>query len=285
MTHRTLRLALLGLTGGALAAFAQTIALQGGEQFALRALPQQLQLTLKPGESRSFILEEQLASGLLWTARPQNPAQQTAIAHQLHEVTGANLVPTPRAATATVTGNLLGTSVVDFLLLPPGQQNAAAAPAATIRCYVHVAQPVVLPQPIQPPVVVQPMQPAPPPRPPAPIEVQHERYYRLDELPRVIEAKVRRDGGEIEFYLECDSREGFEWRALDDDRVTVFLDNDTEQSVHLHGHKNRRRIRCTTVRIVGFNRDNVRVVLEYYRNRRGRAERPVKTVDCMIRVR
>ena len=68
MTHRTLRLALLGLTGGALAAFAQTIALQGGEQFALRALPQQLQLTLKPGESRSFILEEQLASGLLWTA-------------------------------------------------------------------------------------------------------------------------------------------------------------------------------------------------------------------------
>lgn len=292
MSLRTLRFCIFSLAG-TLAAWAQTalplIAIQGGEHFPLTALPQQIQLNLKPGESRSFVLEEQLQSGLFWTARPQNPAQQTVISHQLQEMTGG-AVAASGTATATVTGNLFGTTVVDFALLPPGAQQATATPSAVVRCYVNVQQQPVVVAPA-PPVVIQPVvpvHPVPPPKPTLPlrpVELQHEQFYTLEALPRQLLATVRRDGGEIEFYLECDVREGFEWRVLSDDRVSVMLDNDVEREVRLHGHRHRRRIRCTAVRIVGFNRGEVRLVLEYYRQRRGRAERPVKTVDCMVKVR
>lgn len=307
--------------------FSQVIALQGGESFALAALPVQLQVAMNQGENKTLTLEENLLSGYLWTARLSNPALQVIMTHQLQETTGG--APTMVGAmTAQIIGNVPGETIVDFVLCRAGDKESA--PQATIRCQVLVAgavvaapqpilvtptapqpvvvapapQPVVVapapaPQPVvvapapapQPVVVAPEAQPAVvvaplPPPPPRPMELEHEYFYSLDQLPNDCFVRVRRDGGEIEFFLESKARDGYEWHALyDDDKLYVQVDNDYNDKVYLHGHKNKRSMRCTEIEITGRDRYQGRVILEYRRVRRGKAERPIKVVNVMVNVR
>lgn len=287
--------------------FSQIIALQGGESFALAALPVQLQVAMNQGENKTLTLEENLLSGYLWTVRLSNPALQVILTHQLQETTGG--APTMVGAmTAQIIGNVPGETIVDFVLCRAGDKESA--PQATIRCQVLVAgavvaapqpilvtptvpQPVVVapapaPQPVvvapeaQPAVVVAPL----PPPPPRPMELEHEYFYSLEQLPNDCFVKLRRDGGEIEFFLESKARDGYEWHALyDDDKLYVQIDNDYNDKVYLHGHKNKRSMRCTEIEITGRDRYQGRVILEYRRVRRGKAERPIKVVNVMVNVR
>ncbi len=301
--------------------FSQIIALQGGESFALAALPVQLQVAMNQGENKTLTLEENLLSGYLWTARLSNPALQVIMTHQLQETTGG--APTMVGAmTAQIIGNVPGETIVDFVLCRAGDKESA--PQATIRCQVLVAgtaivapqpilvtptvpQPVVVapapaPQPVpqqpivvapeaQPVVVTPPAQPAVvvaplPPPPPRPMELEHEYFYSLEGLPNDCFVRVRRDGGEIKFYLESKARDGYEWHALyDDDKLYVQIDNEYDEKVYLHGHKNKRSMRCTEIEITGRDRYQGRVILEYRRVRRGKAERPIKVVNVMVNVR
>jgi hypothetical protein len=289
------------------ALFTQTIKAQvqiaGGENFQLNALPANLLVSMNVGENRSFTLEENLAVGL-WSAQAANPLQQIVITHQFEDATGGVAV-TPGVATIRIIGNAAGDNNVDFVLRKPGAP-AEEAPLAVLHCRVIAVAPapvVVAPQqqpivvaPQTTPVVVTPQTApvvvAPQTAPvvvasPRVITLENEFYYEMPQIPQKAEFKLRQIGGEITFYLESHTREGFEWHAIyDDDEMQVLMDNDYNGPARRFGHKNPRETHGTRVQVTGFDPCVTRLILEYRkRHHDGRTDRPIKIMECMVRVR
>ena len=272
------------------------VQIAGGESYQLNALPANFVVSMTVGENRSFSLEENLAVGL-WSARTANPLQQIVITHQLEDAMGG-VVVNPGLATIRVIGNVAGDSNIDLVLSKPGAP-VDVEPAAVLHCRVITVAPapvVVAPQPQpvvvapQPQPVVVPPQPGPvvvPPQPPRVITLENEFYYELPQIPQRAEFKLRKIGGEITFYLENRSREGFEWHAIhDDDKIQVILDNDYNGPARRFGHKNPRETHGTRVQVTGFDPCETRLILEYRkRHHDGRTDRPIKIMECMVRVR
>ena len=265
------------------------VQIAGGESYQLNALPANLLVSMTVGENRTFSLEENLAVGL-WSARTSNPLQQIVITHQVEDATGGVAV-NPGLATIRVIGNFAGDSNVDFVLSKPGAP-VEVAPAAVLHCRVIAVAPapvVVAPQPA--PVVVPP-QPGPvvlgPKLDPRPIiTIEDEYYYELPQIPQTAEFKLRRTGGEINFYLENRAKEGFEWHAIyDNDKLQVILDNDYEGPARRIGHKHARATRGTHIQVNAFDPCETRLILEYRkRHHDGRTDRPIKIMTCLVRVR
>ena len=273
------------------------VQIAGGENYQLNALPANLIVSMNVGDNRSFTLEENLAVGL-WSARTSNPLQQIVITHQLEDATGGVAV-NPGVATIRIIGNVATDSNVDLVLSKPGAP-ADVEPAAVLHCRVIAVAPapvVVAPQP-QPVVVQQqpiivPPQPGPivvAPPAPAPgriISIENEYYYEMPQIPQKAEFKLRKIGGEINFYLESKERDGWEWHAIyDNDKIQVMIDNDYTGPARRFGHKNPRETRGTHIQVNGFDPCDTRLILEYRkRHHDGRVDRPIKTMECIVRVR
>ena len=266
------------------------VQIAGGENYKLDALPANLIVSMTVGENRSFTLEENLAVGL-WSARTANPLQQIVITHQIQDATGGVAV-NPGVATIQIIGNVAGDNNVDLVLSKPGAP-ADIAPAAVLHCRVIAVAPapvVVAPQPA--PVVVAP-QPAPvvvappAPAPPRIVTLENQYYYELPQIPKMAEFKLHRIGGEINFYLESKAMEGWEWHAVyDHERIQVMVDNNYHGPARRIGHKNPRDTIGTHVRVNAFTPCETRLILEYRkRHHDGRTDRPVKIMECMVRVR
>ncbi|MCR4572214.1 MAG: hypothetical protein K5787_00450 [Lentisphaeria bacterium] len=275
------------------ALFATTIKAQtqiaGGESYALNGLPANLLVTMNVGENRIFTLEENLAVGL-WSARPSNPQQQILITHQIQDATGGVAIA-QGTATIQIIGAVASDSNVDFVLSKPGAP-VGTVPAAVIRCRVVAVaqqpivvqqQPVVVAQ--QPVVVPQPI--IAPPQPSRPIHLENEYYYEMPQIPQFAEFRLRQTGGEITFYLECRTREGFEWNAIcDNDKLQVIIDNDYHGPARRFGHKNPRETHGARIQVTGFDPCDTRLILEYRKtHHNGRADRPIKIMTCMVKVR
>ena len=281
------------------------VQIAGGESYQLNALPANFVISMTVGENRSFSLEENLAVGL-WSARTANPLQQIVITHQIEDATGGVAV-NPGVATIRFIGNVAGDNNVDLVLSKPGAP-VDVAPAAVLHCRVIAVAPapiVVTPQqpvivPPQQPVVVAPQQPivvAPQPAPvvvvgpkldPRPIiTIENEYYYEMPQIPQSAKFELRRTGGEINFYLENNSRDGFEWHAIyDNDKLQVILDNDYDGPARRLGHKNPRATRGTHVQVNAFDPCETRLILEYRKKHHdGRVDRPIKILTCIVRVR
>ena len=268
------------------------VQIAGGESYQLNALPANLIVSMNVGDNRSFTLEENLAVGL-WSARTSNPLQQIVITHQVEDATGGVAV-NPGVATIRIIGNVATDSNVDLVLSKPGAP-VDVAPAAVLHCRVIAVAPapiVVAPQ--QQPIVVAPQpQPVvvPPPLPhPVParvVTIENEYYYELPQIPQKAEFKLRKTGGEINFYLENKERDGWEWHAIyDNDKLQVILDNDYRGPARRFGHKNPRDTHGTHIQVNGFDPCDTRLILEYRkRHHDGRTDRPVKVMECMVRVR
>jgi hypothetical protein len=277
------------------------VQIAGGESYQLNALPANLIVSMTVGENRTFTLEENLAVGL-WSARTANPLQQIVITHQVQDATGGVTV-NPGTATIQIIGNVASDSNVDFVLSKPGAP-VEVAPAAVLHCRVIAVTPapvVVAPQqqpivvaPQQQPIVVAPQpQPVvvPPPLPhPVParvVTIENEYYYELPQIPQRAEFKLRKIGGEINFYLENKERDGWEWHAIyDNDKLQVIIDNDYHGPARRFGHKNPRDTHGTHIQVNGFDPCDTRLILEYRkRHHDGRTDRPIKVMECMVRVR
>ncbi len=277
------------------------VQIAGGESYQLNALPANLIVSMTVGENRTFTLEENLAVGL-WSARTANPLQQIVITHQVQDATGGVTV-NPGTATIQIIGNVASDSNVDFVLSKPGAP-VEVAPAAVLHCRVIAVTPapvVVAPQqqpivvaPQQQPIVVAPQpQPVvvPPPLPhPVParvVTIENEYYYELPQIPQKAEFKLRKTGGEINFYLENKERDGWEWHAIyDNDKLQVIIDNEYRGPARRFGHKNPRDTHGTHIQVNGFDPCDTRLILEYRkRHHDGRTDRPVKVMECMVRVR
>ena len=277
------------------------VQIAGGESYQLNALPANLIVSMNVGDNRSFTLEENLAVGL-WSARTSNPLQQIVITHQIEDATGGVAV-NPGFATIRIIGNVATDSNVDLVLSKPGAP-VDVAPAAVLHCRVIAVAPapiVVAPQ--QQPIVVAPQQqpiivapqpqpvvvppPLPHPVPPRVVTIENEYYYELPQIPQKAEFKLRRTGGEINFYLENKERDGWEWHAIyDNDKLQVILDNDYRGPARRFGHKNPRDTHGTHIQVNGFDPCDTRLILEYRkRHHDGRTDRPVKVMECMVRVR
>ena len=268
------------------------VQIAGGESYQLNALPANLIVSMNVGDNRSFTLEENLAVGL-WSARTSNPLQQIVITHQLEDATGGVAV-NPGVATIRIIGNVATDSNVDLVLSKPGAP-VDVAPAAVLHCRVIAVAPapiVVAPQ--QQPIVVAPQpQPVvvPPPLPhPVParvVTIENEYYYELPQIPQKAEFKLRKTGGEINFYLENKERDGWEWHAIyDNDKLQVIIDNEYRGLARRFGHKNPRDTHGTHIQVNGFDPCDTRLILEYRkRHHDGRTDRPVKVMECMVRVR
>ena len=255
----------------------------GGESYALNALPASLLVSMNLGENRTFTLEENLAIGL-WSARPANPQQQILITHQIQDATGGVAVA-QGTATIQIIGTVAGDNNVDFVLSKPGAP-LGTVPAAVVRCRVitAAAQPVVVPQ--QP--IVVPQQPVvAPPLPSKPIHLENEYYYDMSQIPQLAEFRLRETGGEITFYLECRTREGFEWNAIcDNDKLQVIIDNDYNGPARRFGHKNPRETHGARIQVTGFDPCDTRLILEYRRKHHNfRSTPPIKTMTCLVKVR
>ena len=286
------------------------VQIAGGESYQLNALPANLIVSMNVGDNRSFTLEENLAVGL-WSARTSNPLQQIVITHQLEDATGGVAV-NPGVATIRIIGNVATDSNVDLVLSKPGAP-VDVAPAAVLHCRVIAVAPapiVVAPQqqpivvaPQQQPIVVapqpQPVVVAPQPQPvvvppplphPVPariVTIENEYYYELPQIPQRAEFKLRKTGGEINFYLENKERDGWEWHAIyDNDKLQVIIDNEYRGPARRFGHKNPRDTHGTHIQVNGFDPCDTRLILEYRkRHHDGRTDRPVKVMECMVRVR
>ena len=268
------------------------VQIAGGESYQLNALPANLIVSMNVGDNRSFTLEENLAVGL-WSARTSNPLQQIVITHQLEDATGGVAV-NPGVATIRIIGNVATDSNVDLVLSKPGAP-VDVAPAAVLHCRVIAVAPapiVVAPQ--QQPIVVAPQQqpvvvppPLPHPVPARVVTIENEYYYELPQIPQKAEFKLRKTGGEINFYLENKERDGWEWHAIyDNDKLQVILDNDYRGPARRFGHKNPRDTHGTHIQVNGFDPCDTRLILEYRkRHHDGRTDRPVKVMECMVRVR
>lgn len=268
------------------------VQIAGGESYQLNALPGNLIVSMTVGENRSFTLEENLAVGL-WSARTSNPLQQIVITHQVEDATGGVAI-NPGVATIRIIGNVATDSNVDFVLSKPGAP-ADVAPAAVLHCRVIAVAPapvvvapqqqpiVVAPQPA--PVVIPP--PLPHPVPPRIVTIENELYYELPQVPQKAEFKLHRIGGEMNFYLESKAREGWEWHAVyDHERIQVLVDNNYRGPARRIGHKNPRDTIGTHIRVNAFTPCETRLILEYRkRHHDGRTDRPVKVMECMVRVR
>ena len=223
------------------------VQIAGGESYQLNALPANLIVSMNVGDNRSFTLEENLAVGL-WVARTSNPLQQIVITQ---DATGGVAV-NPGVATIRIIGNVATDSNVDLVLSKPGAP-VDVAPAAVLHCRVIAVAPapivvapqqqpiVVAPQqqpivvaPQQQPIVVAPQQqpvvvppPLPHPVPARVVTIENEYYYELPQIPQKAEFKLRKTGGEINFYLENKERDGWEWHAIyDNDKLQVIIDNE-----------------------------------------------------------
>ncbi len=273
------------------------VQIAGGETYKLDALPANLLVSITVGENRSFTLEENLAVGL-WSARTANPLQQIVITHQIQDATGGVAV-NPGTATIQIIGNVAGDNNVDLVLSKPGAP-ADIAPAAVLHCRVIAVAPapvVVAPQPVvvppQPAPVIVPPQPGPVivvPSAPASgrvISIENEYYYEMPQIPQKAEFKLRKIGGEINFYLESKERDGWEWHAIyDHDKIQVIIDNDYHGPARRFGHKNPRDTNGTHIQVNGFDPCDTRLILEYRkRHHDGRTDRPIKVMECFVKVR
>ena len=247
---------------------------------------------------QNLTLEESLLSGYLWTARLSNPAQVT------DPPTAGNDggAPTMVGATAQIIGNVLAKQslisccaaqatrirppsydslqvlvAVLLLSLPADTCHAYCSPArrsrSPARCCRTRSPACGCHSPPQP-VVVLPAQPAvlaPATTTSRPWNWSTSISIRWAIAERCL--SLRRDGGEIEFLPESKARDGYEWHAAhDDDKLYVPIDNDYNDKVYLHGHKNKRSMRCTEIEITGRDRCKD----ESFWNmsvRRGKAER------------
>ena len=253
------------------------VQIAGGESYQLNALP-----------ARS--------------ARTSNPLQQIVITHQIEDATGGVAV-NPGVATIRIIGNVATDSNVDLVLSKPGAP-VDVAPAAVLHCRVIAVAPapiVVAPQqqpivvaPQQQPIVVAPQPqpvvvppPLPHPVPPRVVTIENEYYYELPQIPQKAEFKLRKTGGEINFYLENKERDGWEWHAIyDNDKLQVIFDNEYRGPARRFGHKNPRDTHGTHIQVNGFDPCDTRLILEYRkRHHDGRTDRPVKVMECMVRVR
>ena len=234
------------------------VQIAGGESYQLNALPANLIVSMNVGDNRSFTLEENLAVGL-WSARTSNPLQQIVITHQLEDATGGVAV-NPGVATIRIIGNVATDSNVDLVLSKPGAPQP---------------QPVVVPPPLPHPV------------PARVVTIENEYYYELPQIPQKAEFKLRKTGGEINFYLENKERDGWEWHAIyDNDKLQVIIDNEYRGPARRFGHKNPRDTHGTHIQVNGFDPCDTRLILEYRkRHHDGRTDRPVKVMECMVRVR
>ena len=161
------------------------------------------------------------------------------------------------------------------IVVAPPQQPIVVAPQQ---------QPIVV-APQQQPIVVPP--PLPHPVPPRVVTIENEYYYELPQIPQKAEFKLRKTGGEINFYLENKERDGWEWHAIyDNDKLQVIIDNDYRGPARRFGHKNPRDTHGTHIQVNGFDPCETRLILEYRkRHHDGRTDRPIKVMECMVRVR
>ena len=260
------------------------VQIAGGESYQLNALPGNLIVSMNVGDNRSFTLEENLAVGL-WSARTSNPLQQIVITHQLEDATGGVAV-NPGVATIRIIGNVATDSNVDLVLSKPGAP-VDVAPAAVLHCRVIAVAPapiVVAPQqqpivvaPQQQPIVVAPQQqpvvvppPLPHPVPARVVTIENEYYYELPQIPQKAEFKLRKTGGEINFYLENKERDGWEWHAIyDNDKLQVIIDNEYRGPARRFGHKNPRDTHGTHIQVNGFDPCDIRLILEYRKRHHG----------------
>ena len=268
------------------------VQIAGGESYQLNALPGNLIVSMNVGDNRSFTLEENLAVGL-WSARTSNPLQQIVITHQIEDATGGVAV-NPGVATIRIIGNVATDSNVDLVLSKPGAP-VDVAPAAVLHCRVIAVAPApIVVAPPQQPIVVAPQQqpivvppPLPHPVPARVVTIENEYYYELPQIPQKAEFKLRKTGGEINFYLENKERDGWEWHAIyDNDKLQVIIDNEYRGPARRFGHKNPRDTHGTHIQVNGFDPCDTRLILEYRkRHHDGRTDRPVKVMECMVRVR
>ncbi|MBR4902842.1 MAG: hypothetical protein IKZ46_18025 [Victivallales bacterium] len=272
------------------------VQIAGGENYKLDALPANFVVSMTVGENRSFTLEENLAVGL-WSARTANPLQQIVITHQLEDATGGVAV-NPGVATIRIIGNVAGDNNVDLVLSKPGAP-VDVAPAAVLHCRVIAVAPAPVVVAPQQPVVVPPQPVIVPPQPgpivvaptaPASgrvISIENEYYYEMPQIPQKAEFKLRKIGGEINFYLESKERDGWEWHAIyDHDKIQVIVDNDYNGPARRFGHKNPRETRGTHIQVNGFDPCDTRLILEYRkRHHDGRTDRPIKVMECFVKVR
>lgn len=267
------KLLLLSCLLATMLCFAQETLIRGGEQFRLDALPSSILVTMPVGEKRAITLDETLTNYCLWTARHTVQGSQTMIYHNVQEAMGGLTAPMGKA-----TVEFIGTYPIDcqleLLLTKPG--DVTTPPVAVIRCHLVVF------------AVQKPVPPAPAPLPPPPMRrtsIENKQYFLMDEIPPMGEIRVRRDGGEMEFYLENRNERDYEWVAISSDKIEVSIDNDEEIEAFIPGHKHKRRIRVSEIEIKGFEPCETRVILEYRRIRPRPGERPIKTITCYVKVR
>ena len=269
------RLLILSCLMAATFCFAQEVLIRGGEQFRLDALPQAILVTMPVGEKRAITLDETLTNYCLWTARHTVQGSQTIIYHNVQEAMGGLTAPMGKA-----TVEFIGTYPIDcqieLHLSKPG--DIATPPLAVIRCHlvVYANQKVITP----------PVNPLPPP--PFPMHrnnIENKQYFQMDEIPPIGEIKVRRDGGELKFYLENKYEKDYEWIAISRDKVEVSIDNDETIQAHIPGHKHKPPVHVSTIEITGFEPCETRVILEYRRIRPRPGERPIKTMTCIVKAR
>ena len=259
--------------------FGQETLIRGGEQFRLDALPTNILVSMPRGEKRSITIDETLSNYCLWTARHTVQGSQTIIYHNVQEAMGGLTAPMG-AATVEFVGNQPIDCHLDLVLARPGDtQNA---PLAVIRCHLVVYE---VQAPIAPaPVVVTPPIPLPP-APPRKILIKDRQYFLMNEVPALSELMVRRDGGELVFYLENREYDKYEWVAMSNDRIEVSIDNDETIQAHIPGHKHKRDIKVSEIEIKGFEPCDTRVIFEYRRVRSRPGERPLKTMHLNVKVR
>ncbi len=255
---------------------AQETLIKGGEQFRLDAIPRAILVTMPVGERRTISLDETLSNYCLWTARHLAAGSQTMITHNVYEAMGGLTAPMGKA-TVEFIGSTPIDCQIELLLAKPG--DTETPPLAVIRCHLIV----FAVQKPQPPVFPLPL--PPPPMPVSRVSVDNNQYFLIDNVPPVGEIKVRRDGGEIKFYLENRDERDFEWVALSSDKITVSIDNDVTIQAHIPGHKHKHPVHVSAIEITGFEPCETRVILEYRRIRPRPGERPRKTMTCNVRVR
>ncbi len=254
---------------------AQEVLIKGGEQFRLDALPSAIFVTIPVGEKRAISIDETLVNHRLWTARHTVQGSQTMIYHNVQEAMGGLIAPMGKA-TVEFIGSTPIDCQIELLLAKPG--DFTTPPQAVIRCHLVVFA-------VQKPLPPAPSLLPPPPMPMRKTTIENKQYFLMDEIPPMAEIKVRRDGGEIEFYLENRNDKDYEWTAISSDKIDVSIDNEEYIDAHVPGHKHKRKIRVSEIEIKGFEPCETRVIFEYRRIRSRPGERPIKTITCMVKVR
>lgn len=237
---------------------ASTTRINGGEFFALSALPAQAEIAMTTGNTLVFSLEENGTTGYQWeiTGNVGNVIG-VAVAHQ--EANG-NLAGAPGSVAVRITAQNAGEA--NLVLRYKRSWENTFVQSFPLRVVVNPAVIVTAPAPVvvaPAPVVV----PAPVPVPvtvPGNITVRKNDVFQLEMIPGTLDLYLA-NGEEIEFYLE--ERDGFTWNFSGSRLLDVDIDHNKNRKLN-DGFGT--RLNCAKIEVEGDRRGSGYATLELRRD-------------------